>query len=407
MKIVWRELQGAQRGYYQRLSGLALVILVGLGAVLYTEHHGHIVTGMNNQFVWGLPDVFSMFLMLAAAGALSIALLASVFGKTEFKPLAPLSGVLAIALLIAGLTLLMLDLGRPDRVIVAMLNFNPKSVLAWNLMLYSGFVAFVALYVWTLLEHRMNRYTPWAIYFAFIWRIALTTGTGSIYGFQVSRQAFDSALLAPMFIALSLSYGLAVFVLVLLLACRGNDCPLGDAIMARLARLQVIFIGIGFYFVLVYHLTNLYFTKRFDFEQFILFGSGIYSTLFWFGEVLLGSILPFLLLLHPRIGQMRQRIVAATALVVFGGFAQLYVTIIGGQAFPLVLFPGRQVSSSFYDGVVNHYTPSPPEWLLGFAGLAIAGLIVMLALKVIGLLPDRLDDAATEIDLARPALSST
>ena len=104
---------------------------------------------------------------------------------------------------------------------------------------------------------------------------------------------------------------------------------------------------------------------------------------------------------------MRQRIVASTALVVLGGFAQLYVTIIGGQAFPLVLFPGRQVSSSFYDGIVNSYTPSLPEWLLGFAGLAIAGLIVMLALKVIGFLPDRLDDAALETSLSKPALGAT
>lgn len=407
MKIFWREWQGSPRSYYQLLSGLVLVIGLGMGAVLYTEHHGHIVTGMNNQFVWGLPDVFSMFLMLAAAGALSIALLASVFGKTEFKPLAPLSGLLAIALLIAGLTLLMLDLGRPDRVIVAMLNFNPTSVLAWNLMLYSGFVGFVALYLWTLLEQRMNRYTPWAISFAFIWRIALTTGTGSIYGFQVSRQAFDSALLAPMFIALSLSYGLAVFVLVLMLACQGNDCPPGDAMMARLARLQVIFIGVAFYFVLVYHLTNLYFAKHHDFERFILSEGGIYSSLFWLGEVLLGSILPFLLLLHPNIGQMRQRIAAATALVVAGGFAQLYVTIIGGQAFPLVLFPDREVSSSFYDGVINSYTPSLVEWLLGFAGLAIAGLIVMMALKLLGFLPNRLDDAALAASLAKPATGFT
>src|SRR5674476_22187 len=213
MKIVLRELQGNQRGYYQLLSGLALVILLGLGAVLYIEHHGHIVTGMNNQIVWGLPDVFSRFLMLAAAGALSLALLASFFGKTEYEPVAPLSGVLAIALLLAGLTLLMLDLGRPDRAIVAMMHFNFKTVLAWNLFLYSGFAGFVASYLRTLLDHRMNRYTPWAISLAFVWRIALTTGTGSIYGFQVARQAFDSALLAPLFIALSLSYGLAVFCL--------------------------------------------------------------------------------------------------------------------------------------------------------------------------------------------------
>ena len=403
MKIVLRELQAKQRGYYLLLSGLALVLLLGLGAVLYIEHHGHIVTSMNNQIVWGLPDVFSMFLMLTAAGALSLALLASFFGKAEYEPVAPLSGVLAIALLLAGLTLLMLDLGRPDRAIVAMMHFNFKSVLAWNLFLYSGFVGFVAIYLWTLLDHSMNRYTPWAISLAFVWRIALTTGTGSIYGFQVAREAFDSALLAPLFIALSLSYGLAVFVLVLILACHGNDCPLGAALMARLARLQVIFIAIGLYFVLVYHLTNLYFAKHYDFEHFILFEGGIYSSLFWFGQILLGSVLPLVLLLHPRIGQMRRRTVAGAALVVAGGFAQLYVTIIGGQAFPLVLFPGRQVRSSFYDGVINSYSPSLPEWLLGFGGLAIAGLIVMLALKVIGLLPDRLDDAALELTLTKQA----
>jgi len=91
------------------------------------------------------------------------------------------------------------------------------------------------------------------------------------------------------------------------------------------------------------------------------------------------------------------RIVAATSLVVGGGFAQMWVTIVGGQAFPLVIFPGRQVSSSFYDGVVNTYTPTLPEWLLGFSGIAIAGLIVMLAMKFLGFLPGRLDGADKHI----------
>jgi molybdopterin-containing oxidoreductase family membrane subunit len=84
---------------------------------------------------------------------------------------------------------------------------------------------------------------------------------------------------------------------------------------------------------------------------------------------------------------------AAAALVIAGGLAQMYVTIIGGQAFPLVLFPGRQVSSSFADGVVAGYAPSLPEWLLGMGGVAIVGLIVLLALKFFGFLPERLDDA--------------
>ncbi len=396
MKIALRELPGNSPGYYLLLGGLALLTLIGLGAVWYVEHHGHIVTGMTNQVVWGLPHVFAVFLVVAASGALNVASMASVFGKTELKPLAPLSGLLAIALLLGGLTVLMLDLGRPDRLIVAMTHYNFKSIFALNIFLYSGFMGFVIAYLWTMMDRSMNRYTPLAGLFAFIWRIALTTGTGSIFGFLVARQAYDSALLAPLFIALSLSYGLAVFVLVLMLACQGSGRPLGDALMARFAKLQVIFIAAGFYFVLVYHLTNLYFTKHHDFERFILLEGGLYTALFWLGQILLGSVLPLVLLLHPRIGQMRRRIAASALLVVGGGFAQMYVTIVGGQAFPLVMFPGHEVSSSFYDGVVNSYTPSLPEWLLGFGGIAIAGLIVLLALKFLGFLPERLDDAALQ-----------
>lgn len=394
MKIALRQLEGNSPGYYGLLAALALVAALGGVAVWTMEHHGHIVTGMSNQIVWGLPHVFAVFLVVAASGALNIASMASVFGKTEFKPLAPLSALLALALLLGGLAVLMLDLGRPDRLIVAMTHFNFKSIFALNIFLYSGFMGFVIAYLWTMMEPGMNRFTPLAGLAAFLWRMALTTGTGSIFGFLVARQAYDSALLAPLFIALSLSYGLAVFLLVLMAAARGSARPLGDALLARFARLQVIFIAAGLYFVLVYHLTNLYFTKHHDFERFVLLEGGVYTTLFWFGQVLLGGVLPIVLLLHPRIGQLRLRIALSAALVVAGGFAQMAVTIIGGQAFPLVMFPGHQVSSSFSDGVVNPYTPSLPEWLLGLGGIAVVALLVMLAIKFMDFLPERLDDAA-------------
>lgn len=396
-KIALRKLPGNSPGYYLLLGALGLVTLLGLGAFAYMEHNGHIVTGMNNHIVWGMPHVFAVFLVVAASGALNVASMASVFGKTEFKPLAPLSGLLAIALLIGGLTVLMLDLGRPDRIIVAMTHYNFKSIFALNIFLYSGFVGFVVAYLWTMMEPGMFRYTPIAGLFAFIWRMALTTGTGSIFGFVVARQAYDSALMAPLFIAFSLSYGLAIFVLVLLFTYSGSKYPLGNALMARFARLQLIFIAVSLYFVVVYHMTNLYFAKHHDFERFILLEGGIYTALFWVGQVLLGSVVPLLLLLHHDIGQLRGRIAASAALVTIGGFSQMYVTIIGGQAFPLVLFPGREVSSSFYDGVVLDYFPSLPEWLLGLGGAAIAGLIVALGLKLVGFLPERLHEETTSV----------
>ncbi len=393
MKFVLRPLKETGFGFQALAAGFSLMLAVGLGAVWYMEHNGHIVTGMNNQVVWGLPHVFAVFLVVAASGALNMASMASVFGKTEFKPLAPLSGVLAIALLAGGLLVLMLDLGRPDRLLVTVTHMNFKSIFSLNIFLYSGFFGFVAAYVWTMMERRMNRFTPLAGFFAFIWRMALTTGTGSIFGFLVARQAYDSALLAPLFIAISLSYGLAVFIWVLMLACHAGDRPLGDVLVAKLARLQIIFIAAGFYFVLVYHLTNMYFTKHHDFERFILLEGGIYTALFWLGQIVLGCVVPLLMLLHPNIGALRGRVAASAGLVMVGGLAQMYVTIVGGQAFGLVLFPGYQVRSSFYDGVTANYASSLPEWLLGLGGVALVGLIVMLALRVLGFLPERLDDS--------------
>lgn len=396
MKVAYRVIEGRSSGYRGLIGVLALLALLGLAAAWYMEEHGHIVTGMNNQIVWGMPHVFAVFLIVTASGALNVASIASVFGKALYKPLSPLSGLLAVALLIGGLTVLMLDLGRPDRLIVAMTHYNLKSIFAWNVFLYTGFIAIVVVYLWTMLERRMNVYTRSVGGLAFVWRLALTTGTGSIFGFLVARQAYDSALLAPMFIVMSFSYGLAIYLLVLMAAFHWTGRPLGDAVLRRLATLQAIFIASVLYFVLVYHLTNLYFTKHHGVERFILLNGGIHTLIFWVGQILLGSLLPLVILLHPRFRKSRRLIAFSAALVAVGGLAQMYVTIIGGQAYPLVLFPGMQESSSFFDGIVHHYAPSLPEVLLGIGGMAIAGLIVVFAVKLMRFLPHSLGDDVVE-----------
>lgn len=390
-KAHYREIEGKSAGYYGLLGMLGVFVAFALASAYYMEEHGHIVTGMTNQIVWGMPHVFAVFLIVAASGALNVASIASVFRKEFYKPLAPLSGLLAIALLAGGLAVLVLDLGRPDRLMVAMTHFNFKSIFALNVVLYTGFLVIVAAYLWTMLERRMNPYSKPAGLLAFVWRLALTTGTGSIFGFLVARQAYDSALLAPMFIILSFSYGTAIFVLVLMAAYRWSGRGLGDAVIARLKSLQATFVAAALYFVAVYHLTNLYMAKRDGIERFILLDGGVHTALFWIGQVLVGGLLPLAILYHPQLGKSRPWIGVAAALVILGGLAQMYVTIIGAQAYPLVLFPGRRETSSFFDGIVHDYLPSLPEVMLGLGGVALAAAIVALAVKLLRFLPERLD----------------
>jgi molybdopterin-containing oxidoreductase family membrane subunit len=387
--VQYREIEGRSGGFYLLLVALGIFIAAGLGAAWAMEHRGHVITGMTNRIVWGTPHVFAVFLIVAASGALNVASVASVFGRELYKPLARLSGLLAVALLAGGLAVLVLDLGRPDRLIVAMTHYNFKSIFAWNIFLYTGFFAVVALYLWTMLERRMNGYSPRAGLLAFLWRLVLTTGTGSIFGFLVAREPYDSALLAPLFIVMSFAFGTAVFVLVLMAACRWSARPLGDALLARLGNLLGIFVAAVLYFVAVQHLTNLYVARQLDLERFLLREGGIYTVLFWIGHVLVGGVVPLVLVFAVR---GRAALAGAAACVIAGGLAQVYVIIIGGQAYPQQIFPGKDVSSSFFDGVVASYAPSLPEVALGVGGVGLALALTVLGLKVLPFLPRSLAD---------------
>jgi molybdopterin-containing oxidoreductase family membrane subunit len=288
-------------------------------------------------------------------------------------------------MLAGGLMVLMLDLGRPERLIVAATNYNLTSVFAWNVFLYSGMTAIVAIYLWTLMERRMNPYAKAAGFAAFIFRLILTTGTGAIFAFLVARQAYGSALLPPLFIVMSFGWGLAVFVLVqaAMYAATGRTLPAD--IERRMRRLLGVFVAATLYFVFAHHVTNAYFAKQAGFERFILLDGGVYPMLFWLGYVALGSIAPLALIYSARSGA-RAGIVAA-ALVIVGAFCALYVFIIGGQAYPLELFPGADVTSTFFDGQVARYAPSLPELLLGLGGVAAALLITAVGARVLDFMP--------------------
>ena len=382
----------AGRSYWGLLAALTGILVVGMAGFLHLEHEGHWITGMNNQVVWGLPHVFAVFLIVTASGALNVASMASVFGRSAYKPLTRLSGLLAAALLIGGLAILVLDLGRPDRLIVAMTYYNFKSIFAWNIFLYTGLLAVIALYLFVLFQPALARWVRAAGFLALLWRLILTTGTGAIFGFLVARQGYDSAIIAPLFIIMSFSFGTAAFLLVLAAACRGAGRTLGNVLLFRLKNLLAIFVSATLYFVLASHIANLYATEHHAFEAFILNFDSLYSKLFWLGQIGFGSLLPLVLFYAPKTRHHRASTFAGASLILLGGLFQVYVLIIGGQAYPLVLFPGMEESSSFYDGVVASYFPSIWEFLLGITGIAISLIVTVAGLGALGILPEDLSD---------------
>ena len=151
-----------------------------------------------------------------------------------------------------------------------------------------------------------------------------------------------------------------------------------------------MFVAAVLYFVAVHHLTNLYIARQHDVERFFLWDGGIYTALFWLGQVLVGGVAAARAVV--RRPSSRRALAAAAVCVILGGLAQLYVLIIGGQAYPQLMFPEKEVASSFFDGVVAAYAPSLPEVVLGVGGVALALALTAVALKVLPFLPQSLAD---------------
>lgn len=392
-KVIYKEIESNGIGFYGLLGLIGLFILGGAVAFFTMEHHGHYISGMDNQVVWGMPHIFAIFLIVAASGALNVGSIGTVFGKKIYQPLGRLSGLLATVLLIGGLIILLLDLGRPDHVIEMFKgHLNFKSIFAWNMILYGGFIALVALYLWSMMDRKAKKFYKPMGFSAFTWRLILTTGTGSIFGFLVARQAYDAAIMAPLFIVLSFSTGLAVFIVMTMASYKMTGRPIGNAILNRLKNLLGIFVLAVLLLEATRHLTNLYATEHHGVEAFILNGDNIYTTLFWFGFVLFGSLLPASLVFCRKLKDSRSALFAASLLVIIGGFSLLYVIVIGGQAYPLELFPNSVVTSDYFDGVMYHYSPTVYEILLGLGGVAVMIVLYMVAIKSLRFMPASLAD---------------
>jgi len=396
----YRVLKTHSVGYYL-LLGLSLFLTgAGVYSALTIEHEGHQITGMNNHIVWGLPHVFAIGLIVAASGALNGATFSSVFGISVYKPYARFSVVLASCLLIGGLVVLVLDLGRPDRLIVAMTTYNFRSIFTWNIFLYSGFVVIGVVYLWMMMDRRNNIHVKRVGTVAFLWRIVLTTGTGCIFGFLVGRNALDSAIYAPLFIAVSLSLGTAVYAIGLSVVTRWSGQRLPDSVVSSLERFLFWFLIVLLYFSVVHHLTNLYVAEHQASEKFTL--NGPLSLNFWIGHIVIGTLVPLGLVLFGRkFVQPEKRLLGVSALALIGGWSLLYVVVVGSQSTPQRLFPGHTVvSSSFGDAGFESYQASGWEWMLGFGGAALAVLICLMVLRILPLVPESAVTHADTLDKA-------
>ncbi|NGZ28562.1 MAG: polysulfide reductase NrfD [Magnetococcales bacterium] len=378
-------IEGRSPAYFTALGVLGFFVLMGAGAFFYVEHFGHGVTNMTNQVVWGLPHIFAISLLVMASGALNLASMSTVFGAKQYTQFRRFSAFLAIALLVGGLMVLVLDLGRPDRMLLTAIHMNFSSMFTWNVFLYSGFIFFCFLYLWSMMEH--EKFTKLAGSTAFAWRLILTTGTGSIFGVIHAREVFHSAITAPTFIAVSLTSGTAMCIILLVATYTYTKRELDIKLLTGMRNMLTFFTLLVLYFLVVEKFSKGYSPAYYDVEKWLL--TGPHSGLYWGGVVFAGIVGPLAFMFHSDLSRSVNGIVTAAVLSVVGEFAFVGHVLLAGQSYPFLLIPGYEAKSDFMDGVVASYTPSLVELMLGLGGVAVVGIIYLLGIRYFRLLPDK------------------
>ena len=147
------------------------------------------------------------------------------------------------------------------------------------------------------MDSRFSKYVKSVGAIAFSWRLILTTGTGSIFGFLVARDAYDTAIMAPLFIAHSLAIGTAIFILIASISCSLNEVRISTDLIRRFGRLLLWFVLAVAYMMTIHHLTNLYISGHFKITTFWKF-SGFQDLLFLLQKNRIFSTIPWYYGIH-------------------------------------------------------------------------------------------------------------
>jgi len=124
---------------------LLLLVLFGLHGVgatafLYQLTKGLTVTGMSRDVSWGIYIAQFTFLVGVAASAVMVVLPYYLHDVKEYAKVTILGEFLAVACVSMCLMFILVDLGKPMRMLNVILHPTPNSVLFWDMVVLNGYL---------------------------------------------------------------------------------------------------------------------------------------------------------------------------------------------------------------------------------------------------------------------------
>jgi len=357
---------------WQGKSLIAMVILLaivaaGIFGMGNTLVQGQQVFGSTDQVPWNLLIVAYVFLALMASGMCMIASASHVLGFKKFDFLGKRAIYLALAVLIPGLLVLAMDLGRLDRVYLFITSPNLQAPMWWMGATYGVYV--VLLLVEFIAMHTKNeKVMHYASYMTLAGAIAATSILGGIFAVVVQRPLWFGGATSVFFVLSALMTGIACLTIFTYFTYKFSNKKLPekvDAALIGLSKMMGILIAVALGFN-AWRLITMFYTGTPDFS---LIFNGEYALMYWGGALAIGLIIPLLMIIGKRTSVIS---VAVSFLVLFGMFFDKYVTVIGGQ-----------LSQPY--GEVTTYSATVTEWLIFVGAMAATVVIYMIGTKIFNL----------------------
>ncbi len=379
-------------------------------------------SGMNRPVFWGIHSANFIFCVGVSAGAAAVAAIVHVLDRRELKSLARVAELAAIVSLALAVAFIVLELGRPDRMISLLLHAHFASPLVWDVLGIGSFLPLVLAMLYfdaradvleradggwrrvgalafslgrTSLSERSRRTDRRALRAVSVvvlpWAAAVHSVTAWILGLLQAQPGWNTPLLGTVFLTSALISGLAA-VIVLALAARPMfliEVP--DGAVRRLTAFLVGLAPLLLYFLFSEFLTAIRSGRPAEAALYREILAGRFAAIFWF-DIVLGLLLPLALLTVGWGRRSMGRIALASVLLLAGVLAERVY----------ILLPSLMQSHGFAG---RNYTPTAAEWLL-MAGAYAGGALAFLALMEL-LVPRRraARAAASERATAVPIVS--
>lgn len=381
-RSLWLATEGSF-GFYVWMTLLTALFLVGANAWANQVAGGMIGTNMTDQVSWGLYIANFTFMVGLAAGGVMMVIPAYLYHDRKMHDVVIVGELLAIAAIVMCLMFVVADLGRPDRfwhLIPGIGKFNfPISMLTWDVIVLNVYLLLNLHICGYLLYMRFLGRTPnpaWYVPFvmlSIVWAISIHTVTAFLYCGLGGRPFWNTALLAPRFLASAFVSGPAFIIVAMVIIKRLTGVQGFDQPIATLTRIIRITILINLLMVVSEIFTEFYTGgAHVSAAKYLYFGLHGKSALVpWIWTAMILDVLAALLLLWPGLLDLRRRplLVAACCMAFVGAWIEKGMGLI---------IPGF-VPSTLHE--IVEYAPSQLEWKVTVGIWAFGLMVFTIAVK--------------------------